>query len=100
MSVNTGTAGFLRTPIVDKDSTISRDFLKFIQNLQTYTSQYRTYTVAQLPTNTDGTLVNGSFAFATNGRKVGEGAGAGTGVPVYYSGGVWRVYSTDGPVAA
>jgi hypothetical protein len=39
-------------------------------------------------------------AYATNGRKVGEGAGAGTGVPVYYSNGSWRVYSTDAAVAA
>lgn len=39
-------------------------------------------------------------AYATNGRKVGEGAGVGTGVPVYFSAGAWRVYSTDAPVQA
>lgn len=37
----------------------------------------------------------GSTAFCTNGRKVGEGSGAGTGVPVYFSNGQWRVFSTD-----
>lgn len=42
----------------------------------------------------------GSIAYASNGRKVGEGAGAGTGVPVYYSNGAWRVFSTDAPVSA
>jgi hypothetical protein len=98
MSVNTGTAGFLRTPITNKDGTISRDFLKFVQNMQTYTSQQLTYTVAQLPANKD--LVESQTAFATNGRKVGEGAGHGSGVPVYWSAGFWRVYSTDTPVAA
>lgn len=44
--------------------------------------------------------VNGQVAYATNGRKIGEGVGAGTGVPVYFSGGAWRVYSIDAPVQA
>lgn len=52
------------------------------------------YTVAKLPSG-----VEGMIAYATNGRKVGEGAGAGTGVPVYYSNGHWRVYSTDATVS-
>jgi hypothetical protein len=42
--------------------------------------------------------INGLLAYCTNGRKVGEGVGAGTGVPVYYSNGVWRVFSTDSAV--
>jgi hypothetical protein len=42
--------------------------------------------------------VEGQIAYATNGRKVGEGSGAGTGVPVYFSNGAWRVYSTDDAV--
>lgn len=54
------------------------------------------YTVANLPVG----VVNSSLAIATNGRKVGEGAGAGTGVPVYYSNGQWRVFSTDAVVTA
>ncbi|MNM75539.1 hypothetical protein D3C81_873300 [compost metagenome] len=49
------------------------------------------YTVATLPVG----VSNSSVAIATNGRKVGEGAGAGTGVPVYYSNGAWRVFGTD-----
>ena len=52
------------------------------------------YTVANLPVG------GGAPAFATNGRKIGEGAAAGTGVPVYYSLGAWRVFSTDAPVLA
>lgn len=52
-------------------------------------------TVAALPTG-----VEGMVAYATNGRKVGEGVGSGTGVPVYFSNGSWRVYSTDAAVAA
>lgn len=54
------------------------------------------FTVATLPNNP----IVGQLAYATNGRKVGEGAGSGTGVPVYFSNGAWRVYSTDAVVAA
>jgi hypothetical protein len=40
----------------------------------------------------------GASGFATNGRKIGEGPAAGTGVPVYFSAGSLRVESTDAPV--
>ncbi len=53
------------------------------------------YTVANLPTG-----VEGMTAYATNGRKVGQGVGAGTGVPVYFSASSWRVHSTDAAVAS
>lgn len=56
------------------------------------------YKVATLPT--DPVPYEGQFAYATNGRKTAEGAGLGTGVPVYYSQGVWRVFSTDAAVTA
>lgn len=39
------------------------------------------YTVAALPA----TAATGSFAWASNGRKGGEGVGAGTGIPVYWN---------------
>jgi hypothetical protein len=54
------------------------------------------YTVAALPASPNA----GAIAYASNGRKVGEGAGLGTGVPCYYSNGVWRRYSDDSVVAA
>jgi hypothetical protein len=54
------------------------------------------FTVATLPNNP----IVSQQAYATNGRKVGEGVGLGTGVPVYFSGGAWRVYSTDAVVTA
>ncbi|MDN7879328.1 hypothetical protein [Burkholderia aenigmatica] len=54
------------------------------------------FVVASLPAG----AVEGQTAWAKNGRKVGEGAGAGTGVPVYWSNGAWRVYSTDAAVSA
>jgi hypothetical protein len=41
----------------------------------------------------------GAIAYATDGRKSGEGAGAGTGCPVYYSGG-WKAFSSDAAVTA
>lgn len=40
------------------------------------------YTVAALPA----TAATGQFAWASNGRKIGEGSGSGTGVPVYFNG--------------
>jgi hypothetical protein len=40
----------------------------------------------------------GSTAYCTNGRKVAEGGGSGTGVLVYYSNSAWRVFSSDAPV--
>ena len=39
------------------------------------------YTVATLPA----TGLSGQFAWASNGRKPGEGGGAGTGVPVFWN---------------
>lgn len=65
--------------------------------VNTFTSigsiQLAKYTVAGLPAGSEGQL-----AYATNGRKVGEGVGAGTGVPVYFSNASWRVFSTDAAV--
>ncbi len=60
--------------------------------------RFTSYTVAGLPLSS--ISLEGMLAYATNGRKVGQGPGAGTGVPVYFSNGAWRVYSTDAPVAA
>lgn len=55
------------------------------------------YAVIDLPSTAD----TGALAYATNGRKVGEAAGAGTGVPVYRSqGGLWRRLSDDTQVLA
>lgn len=53
------------------------------------------FTVAGLPVGAEGQI-----AYATNGRKVGEGAGAGTGVPVYFSNAAWRTYSGDAAVTS
>lgn len=58
-------------------------------------SNLGSFTVSALPTGTEG-----AQAYATNGLKVGETPGNGTGVPVYFSTGSWRVFSTDAAVAA
>jgi len=55
-----------------------------------------TYTVAGLPA----VSVAGDTAFATNGRKAGEGAGSGTGVLVFSDGTAWRACDTGATVAA
>jgi hypothetical protein len=51
-------------------------------------------TVANLPASAP----EGTEWWASDGRKVAEGVGAGTGVEVYWSNGAWRVFSTDAPV--
>lgn len=55
-----------------------------------------TYAVAALPA----TAANGQWAFATNGRKPGEGVGAGTGVPVFFNTptGTWFSYCSGAVV--
>ena len=54
-------------------------------------------TVALLPTsgNTDG-----DWAYGVNGRKPGEGAGAGTGVPVFWSHRAWVAVTSGATVTA
>lgn len=60
--------------------------------------------VGRITVGTVAALADGLFenedGFATNGRKVGEGPGAGTGVPIYWSTGSWRVLSDDTPVSS
>jgi len=55
----------------------------------------RSYTVAALPASGN---TAGNLAFATNGRKNGEGAGAGTGVMVFWDGTAWRASDTGATV--
>ncbi len=52
--------------------------------------------VATLPTAANA----GDWAYATNGRKIGESAGAGTGVPVWWSNGAWYAVDSGAVVAA
>lgn len=56
------------------------------------------YTVATLPSAS--TYGAGSQAYASNGRKSGEGAGSGTGVPVWSNGTNWLTYYDNSIVAA
>lgn len=53
------------------------------------------YTVAGLPTG-----AAGDIAYASNGRKNGEGVGSGTGVLVFKDGTAWRACDTGATVAA
>lgn len=55
-------------------------------------------TVAGLPAASG--YLPGSAYYATNGRKSGEGMGAGTGCPVYSNGSNWLTYYDDTVVAA
>lgn len=67
---------------------------RFLEELSIY--RLPSYTVAGLPA----VAFAGQLSFATDGRKDGEGAGAGTGVLVYYDGTAWRASDTSSTVAA
>ncbi len=59
---------------------------------------YRAMTaVAMLPATGNS---EGDWAYALNGRKPGEGVGAGTGVPVFWSAGHWVAVTSGATVAA
>jgi len=53
------------------------------------------YTVATLPTGAAGMI-----AYASDGRKNGEGAASGTGVVVFHDGTAWRAVDTGATAAA
>lgn len=58
----------------------------------------RSFTVAELPPAKS--YAAGSTAFASNGRKSGEGVGAGTGVPIWTDGSKWLTFYNNTEVAA
>lgn len=64
-------------------------------DVATQTVSLKSYTVATLPTG-----AAGKVAFASDGRKNGEGAGAGTGVMTFHDGTAWRACDTGATVAA
>jgi len=57
-------------------------------------------TLANAPLAADGGMSSGDLLFISNGRKTGEGAGAGTGVPAYYNAATdsWLRLSDDSAV--
>jgi hypothetical protein len=61
-------------------------------------SNVLTGTVAGLPSAS--LYLKGRTAFATNGRRSGEGAGAGSGVPVWSDQTNWRTFYDNSVVAA
>ena len=82
----------------DANSIAQTRFNSYDKSLGSTTFNLTSYAFVNLPT-TSTYAYEGSMAYCTNGRKVGEGAGAGTGVPVYFSNSAWRVFSTDAAVA-
>lgn len=74
-------------------------FLRTVDNIfqsQNVMPGVSTYTVANLPID----VVANQIAYASNGRKNGEGVGAGTGVLVFRDGTAWRACDTGATVAA
>lgn len=58
----------------------------------------RSYTVANLPAANS--FPAGMASYASNGRKGGEGAGAGTGVPIWTDGTKWLTFYDNTEVQA
>jgi hypothetical protein len=82
--VLTGMEVAVEAKYISGDTTIYIDHVK----IKIY------YGTSSIPTQA------GSMAFASNGRKNGEGAGVGTGVLVFHDGTAWRASDTGATVAA
>ncbi|GJD63321.1 DUF2793 domain-containing protein [Methylobacterium frigidaeris] len=87
------TGSFLFTPLALSRATGAATFSHNI--VAAGSIRPGSYTVATVPAGTAGAVI-----YVSNGRKSGEGAGAGTGVVACYSNGNWRRLSDDSPVAA
>jgi hypothetical protein len=73
-------------PLEPKGPNAGRWKIYWFNFLQTLANYPAVYTVAGLPVSSTA----GSIAYASNGRKPGEGSGSGSGVLVYYdSTGAW-----------
>jgi len=70
--------------------------LRAVGNIRVRIIEYQPMTVAGLPTMSR----VGQTAYTSDGRKVGEGAGAGTGVLVFYDGIAWRACDSGQTVSA
>ena len=77
------------------DALAANDYVSVVVMPAGPTATVATYTVASLPA-----LSAGSIAYASNGRKNGEGVGSGTGVLVFRDGTAWRACDTGATVAA
>lgn len=84
-------------PIADKSGMVDDHWHRFFDEIYTQSGTIRLprFTVANLPT-----ALGGEIAFATDGRKNGEGAGSGTGVLVFHDGTAWRACDTGATAAA
>lgn len=62
------------------------------------TNYHGAFAVASLPSS--GSQTAGDTAYATDGRRSGEGGGAGSGLPVWSDGTNWRVHYDNSVVVA
>lgn len=91
-----GTGTFNAVTIYENGTSLAAKYAA-LGTANTFTNPQRlpSYTVAGLPAG-----AAGDIAFTSNGRKNGEGAGAGTGVLVFHDGTAWRACDTGATVAA
>lgn len=80
---------------LQKSATILNQILRALQAGVVIQSQPPNYAVASLPITGNAT---GATAFATNGRKPGEGAGSGTGITVFWNPATSTWFTTLGVV--
>ena len=82
----------LSAPIEQNDSTRLTLWRKSVTDALS-----SSFAVKDLPSRDNGL---GVITFATNGRKTGEGAGSGTGGPVWWDGNTWRTFYDNSQVLA
>jgi hypothetical protein len=95
-------SGFPIRVFIDIPSSDTLDAVNaVVWDIDRYLAGYAAGTPANIGTAAQLALVlttEGAAGYATNGCKVGEASGSGTGVEVYFSLGQLRVKSTDAPV--
>ena len=88
----------------DRTNNVLADFINSVAVLSRSSARITAGVPVRMPTYTMAGLpavsVAGDTAFATNGRKNGEGGGLGTGVLVFSDGTAWRACDTGATVAA
>lgn len=87
------------TPVIGTNNRMTRDWYDYFREwdtaMRSVVAMTNPVAFANLPTGTEGQI-----AYVSNGRKAGQGVGAGTGVLAFHDGSTWIAVDTGTAVAA